>query len=54
MARHATSLEANNADEKSEKELRRLQARWQKLNYGMFFFSLLSIGVELIYWEWIY
>lgn len=36
MARHATSLQANNADEKSEKELRRLQARWQKLNYGMF------------------
>jgi hypothetical protein len=35
MARHAGSLEKNNADEKSEKELRRLQARWQKLNYGM-------------------
>jgi hypothetical protein len=35
MARHAGALQANNADEKSEKELRRLQARWQKLNYGM-------------------
>lgn len=35
MAGHAASLEANSADEKSAKELRRLQKRWQKLNYGM-------------------
>jgi len=34
MARHAASLEANSEDEKSAKELRRLQTRWQKLNYG--------------------
>jgi hypothetical protein len=40
MARHAESLQKNNEDEKSEKELRRLQSRWLKLNYGMFFFSL--------------
>jgi hypothetical protein len=36
MARHASALSANNSDEKAEKELRRLQARWQKLNYGEF------------------
>lgn len=48
MARHATSLQANNADEKSEKELRRLQARWQKLNYGMF----LAIDEGLICRKW--
>jgi len=40
MARFAANLQANNADEKSEKELRRLQARWQKLNYGTFYFYL--------------
>jgi len=56
MARHASSLQANNADEKSEKELRRLQARWQKLNYGMFLllvelFDADSLGVfELTFW----
>jgi hypothetical protein len=35
MARHAEGLQQNNEDEKSEKELRRLQTRWQKMNYGM-------------------
>jgi len=44
MARHAGSLQANNADEKSEKELRRLQARWQKLNYGMSIFDWFNFG----------
>lgn len=34
MAKLAGNLQANNADEKSEKELRRLQKRWQGLNYG--------------------
>ena len=48
MARHAGSLQANNADEKSEKELRRLQARWQKLNYGMSFsFDCFDLFVEI-------
>lgn len=42
MARFAGSLQANSADEKSEKELRRLQARWQKLNYGMSIISSLD------------
>ena len=56
MARHATSLQANNADEKSEKELRRLQTRWQKLNYGTFLllvelFDADFLGVfELTFW----
>jgi len=36
MAGHAAQLEANSGDEKSAKELRRLQSRWQRLNYGMF------------------
>ena len=49
MARHASSLQANNADEKSEKELRRLQARWQKLNYGTLFFFLAG-DESLICW----
>ncbi|KAM0724246.1 hypothetical protein Q7P37_000128 [Cladosporium fusiforme] len=34
MGKLAGDLQANNADEKSEKELRRLQKRWQTLNYG--------------------
>lgn len=34
MARFAANLEANSEDEISAKELRRLQSRWQKLNYG--------------------
>jgi hypothetical protein len=34
MARHAETLEVNSGDEKAAKELRRLQSRWQKLNYG--------------------
>jgi hypothetical protein len=50
MARHATSLQANNADEKSEKELRRLQARWQKLNYGMSFLSCGLLGDIPVGW----
>jgi hypothetical protein len=44
MARFAANLQANNADEKSEKELRRLQARWQKLNYGTLYFRLDLFG----------
>lgn len=34
MARLSGVLSANSADEKSEKEFRRLQSRWRKLNYG--------------------
>lgn len=34
MVKHASSLEANSSDEKSEKELRRLQNKWKTLNYG--------------------
>lgn len=36
MAVLAQNLKANESDEKSEKELRFLQQRWQKLNYGEF------------------
>ena len=49
MARHAETLQTNNADEKSEKELRRLQSRWQKLNYGMFYL-LVTLARE-IFWD---
>jgi hypothetical protein len=35
MAVLAKNLEANESDDKSEKELRQLQQRWTKLNYGM-------------------
>ena len=34
MVQMAENLERNAEDEKSAKELRRLQQRWQKLNYG--------------------
>merc|ERR1712014_232403 len=34
MATLADNLNVNSADDKSEKELRHLQKRWQKLNYG--------------------
>lgn len=34
MAKLSENLNANSADDKSEKELRHLQQRWQKLNYG--------------------
>jgi hypothetical protein len=44
MARHAEGLQQNNEDEKSEKELRRLQSRWQKMNYGMLHCLLFDIG----------
>merc|ERR1712072_731294 len=34
MAALSDNLNVNSADDKSEKELRQLQKRWQKLNYG--------------------
>ena len=34
MAVHAKTLEQNSGDERAAKELRRLQQRWTKLNYG--------------------
>ncbi|KAI7359774.1 hypothetical protein KC354_g9239 [Hortaea werneckii] len=34
MATLSDNLNVNSADDKSEKELRQLQKRWQKLNYG--------------------
>lgn len=40
MAGFAANLEANSQDEKSAKELRRLQKRWQTLNYGKHKFGL--------------
>ena len=45
MARHAEGLQKNNEDEKSEKELRRLQSRWQTLNYGMFLLPSLALDL---------
>jgi len=47
MAVLAGNLEKESADEKSAKELRGLQARWQRLNYGMFFpFLILGVGCD--------
>ncbi|KAK6434868.1 hypothetical protein LTR95_008947 [Oleoguttula sp. CCFEE 5521] len=34
MTKHAETLERDSTDEKAAKELRRLQKRWQGLNYG--------------------
>ena len=48
MARHAEGLQKNNEDEKSEKELRRLQSRWQTLNYGRAAIMIASSVVALL------
>ncbi|KAK5109626.1 hypothetical protein LTR62_006863 [Meristemomyces frigidus] len=45
MGLMAKNLEGNASDEKSEKELRRLQQRWTKLNYGR---ASLMIGAAVI------
>lgn len=51
MGKLAGSLQANSADEKSEKELRRLQKRWQRLNYGELL-SCCLFGVLTLLWCW--
>ncbi|GAB7359167.1 hypothetical protein MBLNU230_g5234t1 [Neophaeotheca triangularis] len=45
MATLASNLQANESDEKSEKELRYLQNRWLKLNYGR---ASLMIGSAIV------
>lgn len=51
MAKLAGNLQANAADEKSEKELRRLQKRWQGLNYGESFSALFNLWL-LFFFRW--